>query len=367
MQAGHEVAAGSRGARVCRRHRRSVGPRTSRNHSRARFTSNYGKRRCGSKAAPIQGWCACCWSAYGDDWAADEHASLDCRGSDGLAAWVYGAKCAGGEHTGAEAILGTRLRVSRAAGRSDQGSLVRRRRIVSVREATGAWAIRLAASGERHGFADAGAVIDAARRHRLAATGADVGSAAVGVTGEILCTTFFARTGMRTRAFMRYSAHVSGGAPRSQRSSRRCAASADPGTIRATDLAGARDRASAAAVGQVAAHAVWAQVGEAGAADRTVGTAAGGVGIKAQRARARRVNARSRHRLFNSDNEGHAPRTARSSSAKNTQTRAEGNGMPGMSGRTAQVRRGCLRDAGVRARQLRGDSPRAHQAELHEV
>ncbi len=67
------------------------------------------------------------------------------------------------------------------------------------------------------------------------------------------------------------------------------------------------------------------------------------------------------------DNEAHAPSTARSSSATNTQTRAEGNGMPGMSGRTAQVRRGCLGDAGVRARQLRGDSSRAHQAELHEV
>ena len=67
-----------------------------------------------------------------------------------------------------------------------------------------------------------------------------MGAAAVGVTGEILCTTFFARTGMRTRAFMRYSAHVSGGAPRSRRSSRRCAASADPGTTRATDPS--RDR-----------------------------------------------------------------------------------------------------------------------------
>ena len=33
-------------------------------------------------------WCACCWSACGDDRAADEHASLDCRGSDGLAARV---------------------------------------------------------------------------------------------------------------------------------------------------------------------------------------------------------------------------------------------------------------------------------------
>ncbi len=122
-----------------------------------------------------------------------------------------------------------------------------------------------------------------------------MGAAAVGVTGEILCTTFFARTGMRTRAFMRYSAHVSGGTPRSQRSSRGCAASADPGTAhtthrqrRTTRFAGARDRASEAAAGQAASHAVWAEVGEAGAADRAVGAAAGGTGIEAQRARAQR-------------------------------------------------------------------------------
>ena len=38
-----------------------------------------------------------------------------------------------------------------------------------------------------------------------------------------------------------------------------------------------------------------------------------------------------------------------------------------MPGQAAQVRRRCLGDAGVRARQLRGDSPRAHQAELHKV
>jgi TolA-binding protein len=63
-----------------------------------------------------------------------------------------------------------------------------------------------------------------------------VGAAAVGVTGEILCTTFFARTGMRTRAFMRYSAHVSGDAPRSERSSRGCAASADPGATPAVSF-----------------------------------------------------------------------------------------------------------------------------------
>ena len=32
----------------------------------------------------------CCWSVYGDDRAADEHASLDCSGSDRLAARLHG-------------------------------------------------------------------------------------------------------------------------------------------------------------------------------------------------------------------------------------------------------------------------------------
>ena len=79
-QAGHEVAAGSgerefAGASVGG----ARGRRLSESHSRARFTLNCGRRRCASKAAPIRRWCACCWSAYGDDRAADEHARLDCR------------------------------------------------------------------------------------------------------------------------------------------------------------------------------------------------------------------------------------------------------------------------------------------------
>src|ERR1035438_7020492 len=162
---------------------------------------------------------------------------------------------------------------------------------MAVLEAIGARSVRVSATRKRQGFFAAGAVVDAAGRYRLAAAGADVGAAAVGVTCEILCTTFFARTGMKTRAFMRYSAHVSGGAPRSERSSGGCAASADLGAAhathrqrRTTDFAGARDRTSEAAAGQASPHAVWAQVGEAGKADRTVGAAAGGTGIESQRA-----------------------------------------------------------------------------------
>ena len=45
-----------------------------------------------------------------------------------------------------------------------------------------------------HGFSDAGAVIDVAGRHRLATTRAHLGAAVVGVTCEILSTTFFVRS-----------------------------------------------------------------------------------------------------------------------------------------------------------------------------
>jgi len=66
---------------------------------------------------------------------------------------------------------------------------------------------------------------------------------------------FFARTGMKharssiLRACQRWRSPISTLFPR-------CAASADPGTTRATDLSGSRDRASQAAAGQAASDAV---------------------------------------------------------------------------------------------------------------
>ena len=106
------------------------------------------------------------------------------RGFTGLSALVQ-------TQAGTESVLGSRVRVSRPARRSDQSSVVRRRWVVFVRQAAGARTFRVAASGERHGVADASAVIDAAGRHRLAAAGAHLGAAAVGVTCEILLHNFF--------------------------------------------------------------------------------------------------------------------------------------------------------------------------------
>ena len=100
LQADDEIAAGSRKPRVCRRLRQwSACLPTSRNHNRARFTSNCGRHRCGSKATPIQRWCACCWSAYGDDGAADRHAEfgLPRELTDLRRGFTRGIQCAGEE------------------------------------------------------------------------------------------------------------------------------------------------------------------------------------------------------------------------------------------------------------------------------
>jgi hypothetical protein len=141
---------------------------------------------------------------------------------------------------------------------------------------------------------DAGAVIDVAGRHRLAAAGADVGAADVGVTVQkILSTTFFARGADEERARSCDTPRMSAvtALPDLNAASGRGAARADPGATRAVSfrrrqahhhpravtLARAGDRASEAAAGQAAPDAVWAEVGEATAADRAVGAAAGGV------------------------------------------------------------------------------------------
>jgi len=71
-------------------------------------------------------------------------------------------------------------------------------------------------------------------RHRLAAARADVGTAVVGVTQKILCTTFFACAGMQRREFMRYSAHGGERAPRSERPSCRATARTSPGATSGT-------------------------------------------------------------------------------------------------------------------------------------
>jgi transposase-like protein len=81
------------------------------------------------------------------------------------AARFHRAERAGANQVGAESVLGTGVRVSRAARRSDQTSVVRWRWALSILEAVGAGTVRVAAGGERKRLVDAGAVIDAAGRH----------------------------------------------------------------------------------------------------------------------------------------------------------------------------------------------------------
>ena len=187
---------------------------------------------------------------------------------------------------------------------------------------------------------------------------------------------------MKMREFMRYSAHGRDCAPRSERASCRRAARADPGATRAVSfrrrqahhhpravtLAGAGNRTSEVAAGQAAPHAVWAEVGEAGATDRAVGVATGGAGIERKRERVHAAGNGFGPSWFDGQcSEARAPRSPRSSPAANAPARAEGNGVSAMPGRAAQVGRRCFGDAGVRARQFRGHSTCSPQAELHEM
>jgi transposase-like protein len=58
----------------------------------ARFTSSFVRHRCGLKAAPMQPWCGCCWSACAHDRVAGQHTDLDRGRSDRLAARFHGAE-----------------------------------------------------------------------------------------------------------------------------------------------------------------------------------------------------------------------------------------------------------------------------------
>ena len=107
-------------AKVRRPWRRHRGVRVpARLPCRARFTSNFVTRRCASRAVPIRVCYACCWSACGDDWAADEHAGLD--------AWVTDLRRV---FTGLSALVQTKLEQSPFSGhvfvfRGRRGDLIK--------------------------------------------------------------------------------------------------------------------------------------------------------------------------------------------------------------------------------------------------
>src|SRR5258708_21511584 len=117
-----------------------------------------------------------------DDGAGGGDAHLDRSRSDGHAARVRGAERDGADIARGKFVFRSGVRVSWETRRSDQDSLVGWRRAVLVREAIGARAVHLAASGERNGFADGSATLHAAGRDRLAASGAQLRSADGGVS-----------------------------------------------------------------------------------------------------------------------------------------------------------------------------------------
>src|SRR5215469_14642318 len=95
-----------------------------------------------------------------------------------------------------------------------------------VCEAAGAWAVRVAAGEQRQRFFDASTALNVVRRHRLAAARAHLATAVVGVTREVLSTTFLQVLALEKRIFMRYSAHGCARASRSERAFPGCSASA---------------------------------------------------------------------------------------------------------------------------------------------
>src|SRR6266478_3608475 len=139
---------------------------------RARFTWNFPRDMFASRGVWMGKRCVWCWSSCWDDRAGGGDADLDRGRSDGHAARIRGAERDGADGAGGQSVFGAGVRVSRETRRSDQAAVVGRRRAVPVRETAGALEIHLAASGDRNGFADAGAVVDAAGGHRLAASGA---------------------------------------------------------------------------------------------------------------------------------------------------------------------------------------------------
>ncbi len=111
---------------------------------------------------------------------------MDRGRSDGHAAGIRGVERNGANRIEGKSVFGAGVCVSRETRGSDQVAVVGRRRVVPVRETAGAWEIHLAASSERNGFADAGAVVDAAGGHRLATAGAQLRAADGGVSKTVL-------------------------------------------------------------------------------------------------------------------------------------------------------------------------------------
>ena len=220
-----------------------------------------------------------------------------------------------------------------------------------------------------HGFVDASAVIDAAGRHRLAAAGAYLRSRSWRCNlRRFFAQLFCAHTGMRTRAFMAYSAHVSLVALPDLD-----ARPAD--ALRALILAQheqliSRERE----IEHLKLLLAKLQRMQFGRKSEKLERQIEQLELKLEELESKRseqepqrVSPSSRHRLFNSYNEPTRRLCPIICRDKQQTYEPKETVCPRMSGRSAQAGRGCLRDAGVRAGKFQGDSPCAPQAELHEA
>src|SRR6185437_14844892 len=113
------------------------------------------------------------WSNWAGDLAAREHEHLDRRRHHGHAARLHRLERRGADSARTESVFGPCVCLPRPARRSGKGALVGWRRPVSVRQAFGTRPLRVAAGRSGSGFAEPGATLDAARRHRLAQADTD--------------------------------------------------------------------------------------------------------------------------------------------------------------------------------------------------
>jgi len=128
--------------------------------------------------------CARSWRAYASDRVPCRNQDMDRRRYHRHAPRLLGAAREDADGSRSAAVFRSHVCFSRAQRRPDKSSLVRWRRIVLVRQASGARPLPLAAGYGRNGFSAARTAFDAPQGHRLAATAADLGAADRGVSGK---------------------------------------------------------------------------------------------------------------------------------------------------------------------------------------
>src|SRR5271155_3078550 len=133
----------------------------------------------GFAASSMRRCCARCWRRR-DDRTAERGEHLAGVRGHRFAQWLRWIGGNRADETIRARLLGSVVRFSRSARRSDQAAVVGWGWSVSVLEAAGERPLRVAASDQRHCASDTGAAVDAARGDRLATTETHSRAAALG-------------------------------------------------------------------------------------------------------------------------------------------------------------------------------------------